>query len=156
MFWGITFGTARVLLAAANLPPTFHPFAMQSAVWITNRLPRPSRGGKSAFQMLSHKVPDISYLYSFAVSVRLFSLHHGELAIDTLRTGASTVFTLAHPKRVLLTSFTYSVPVVSSPPPRSVSGRMSFQASRAVATCGSATCPLVRYPATLVTAVQSY
>jgi hypothetical protein len=64
-FWGITFGTARVLLAAANLPPTLHPFAMQSAVWITNRLPRPSRGGKSPFQMLSHKVPDISYLYVF-------------------------------------------------------------------------------------------
>src|SRR6056297_2994483 len=64
-FWGITFGTARVLLAAANLPPTFHPFAMQAAVWITNRLPRPSRGGKSPFQMLSHKLPDISYLYAF-------------------------------------------------------------------------------------------
>jgi len=64
-FWGITFGTARVLLAAANLPPTFHPFAMQAAVWITNRLPRPSRGGKSPFQMLSHKLPDIGYLYAF-------------------------------------------------------------------------------------------
>jgi hypothetical protein len=64
-FWGIVFGTARVLLAAANLPPTFHPFAMQAAAWITNRLPRPSRGGKSPFQMLSHKLPDISYLYAF-------------------------------------------------------------------------------------------
>src|SRR6056297_1483400 len=43
----------------------FHPFAMQAAVWITNRLPRPSRGGKSPFQMLSHKLPDIVYLYAF-------------------------------------------------------------------------------------------
>ena len=31
-FWGIVFGTARVLLAAANLPPTFHPFALQTVV----------------------------------------------------------------------------------------------------------------------------
>jgi hypothetical protein len=64
-FWGIVFGTARVLLAAANLPPTFHPFAMQAAAWITNRLPRPSRGGNSPLQMLSHRLPDISYLYAF-------------------------------------------------------------------------------------------
>ena len=29
--WGMTYATARVLLAAANLPPSFHPFAMQTA-----------------------------------------------------------------------------------------------------------------------------
>ena len=40
-FFGVAFSTARVLLAAANLPPTFHPFALQTAVWIHNRLPIP-------------------------------------------------------------------------------------------------------------------
>ena len=63
--WGIVFGTARVILAAANLPPSMHPFALQTSTWITNRLPRPSRGQKSPFELLTRQLPDISYLYSF-------------------------------------------------------------------------------------------
>ena len=41
-FWGIVFGTARVLLAAANLPPSFHPFALQTSAWIANGRVRPT------------------------------------------------------------------------------------------------------------------
>mgnify|MGYP003688411697 FL=1 len=63
--WGVTFGTARVLLAAAGLPPSFHPFAMQTAVWITNRLPRPSRRNLSPYQLLTGHPPDIRCLYAF-------------------------------------------------------------------------------------------
>jgi len=63
--WGTIFGTARVLLAASNLPPTLHPFALQAAAWIHNRLPRPARGGKSPFEMLSRELPDLTYLHTF-------------------------------------------------------------------------------------------
>ena len=59
--WGIVFGTARVLLAAARLPPTFHPFALQTATWITNRLPRPSRGDQSPYFLLSRSRPSLAY-----------------------------------------------------------------------------------------------
>ena len=63
--WGTTFGTARVLLAAANLPPSMHPFAMQCARWIENRLPKPSRGNQSPVYMLSKALGDLSHLYTF-------------------------------------------------------------------------------------------
>ena len=63
--WGTTFGTARVLLAAANLPPSMHPFAMQTARWIENRLPKPTRGHQTPFYILSKQLPDLSYLYTF-------------------------------------------------------------------------------------------
>ena len=64
-FWGLIFTLARVLLASANLPPSFHPFAIQTAAWITNRLPRASRGNQSPYFILSKKLPDLSTLYSF-------------------------------------------------------------------------------------------
>ena len=63
--WGTTFGTARVLLAAANLPPSMHPFAMQCARWIENRLPKPSRGNQSPVYMISKILGDLSHLYTF-------------------------------------------------------------------------------------------
>ena len=52
-FFGVVFATARVLLAAANLPPTFHPFAIQTAAWIHNRLPRPSCGNDTPYYTLT-------------------------------------------------------------------------------------------------------
>jgi transposase InsO family protein len=64
-FFGIIFATARVLLASANLPPSFHPFAIQTAVWIHNRLPRPSRGDTSPFTILTHTLPSLLHLYCF-------------------------------------------------------------------------------------------
>ena len=64
--WGTTFGTARVLLAAVNLPPSMHPFAMQCARWIENRLPKPTRGHQSPVYMLSKVLPDLSWLYTFS------------------------------------------------------------------------------------------
>ena len=64
-YWGIVFATARVLLCAANLPPSFHPFALQTSAFITNRLPRPSRANQSPLFLISRAVPDVSYLYAF-------------------------------------------------------------------------------------------
>ena len=64
-FWGITFATARVLLCAANLPPAFHPFALQTAAFLSNRLPRPSRGNQSPIFLLSRAPSDVSDLYCF-------------------------------------------------------------------------------------------
>ena len=63
--WGTTCGTARVLPAAANLPPTFHSFAMQTAEWLTNRLPRPSRGRASTYFLLTRMLSSLEYLFSF-------------------------------------------------------------------------------------------
>ena len=53
------------MLAAANLPPTFHPFAIQSARWVHNRLPMASRGNQSPLTMLSRATADLSYLRAF-------------------------------------------------------------------------------------------
>ena len=53
--WGTTFSTARVLLAAAGLPPTFWAFAFQTARWILNRMPQPSRGNMSPFFILTRR-----------------------------------------------------------------------------------------------------
>ena len=44
---GTTFGTARTLLPAANLPPAMHPTAVQTARWIENRLSKPTLGNHS-------------------------------------------------------------------------------------------------------------
>ena len=63
--FGRTFATARVLLAAANLPPSLHPFAIQTARWIDNRLPKPDRANKSPFWILTHELPSLEYLYTF-------------------------------------------------------------------------------------------
>ena len=64
-FWGLVFTLARVLLASANLPPSFHPFAVQTAAWITNRLPRSTRGNQSPIYLLSKREGDLSELYCF-------------------------------------------------------------------------------------------
>ena len=64
-FFGIVFGTARVLLAAANLPPTFHPFALQTAAWLQNRLPRSTRNWQSPYFLLSRQHPSVANLYAF-------------------------------------------------------------------------------------------
>ena len=64
-FIGIIFGTARVLLAAANLPPTFHPFALQTAAWLQNRLPRSTRNWQSPFHLLSRALPSVENVYAF-------------------------------------------------------------------------------------------
>jgi hypothetical protein len=64
-FFGVVFATARVLLAAANLPPIFHPFAIQTAAWIHNRLPRPSRGNETPYYVLTRSLPSLAMLYCF-------------------------------------------------------------------------------------------
>ena len=51
--------------AAANLPPIFHPFAIQTAAWIHNRLPRPSRGNETPYYVLTRSLPSLAMLYCF-------------------------------------------------------------------------------------------
>lgn len=63
--WGVTFATARVLLAAANLPPIFHPYAIQTSRWLHNRLPMPSRANMSPYNILTRQPADMTYLYAF-------------------------------------------------------------------------------------------
>jgi hypothetical protein len=74
------------------------------------------------------------------VSAPLFCGRPGAWAIATLQIGASMVSTLVPLRRVQRTSFTCLVPDVSSLPPRSASGRISFLASKGIASCGSMTC----------------
>ena len=50
--WGIIFGMARVYLIMARLPKSFHPFAIQCAVWVYNILPRYRLGNKSPVEIL--------------------------------------------------------------------------------------------------------
>ena len=38
---------------------------MQTARWIENRLPKPTRGNQTPVYMLSKELPDLSYLYTF-------------------------------------------------------------------------------------------
>ena len=54
-----------VRLAAANLPPTFHPFALQTAAWLQNRLPRSTRNWQSPFYLLSRALPSVENAYAF-------------------------------------------------------------------------------------------
>ena len=63
--WGVTFGTARVLLAAAGLPPAFWPYAFQTSRWLHNRLPQPSRGNLSPYFILTRRAADIGHLRAF-------------------------------------------------------------------------------------------
>ena len=69
--WGTRFGTARVLLTFARLSPAFHPFAMQMANWLWNRLPTASRGNLSPFFILSRKVASVAHIKTFGCLVRL-------------------------------------------------------------------------------------
>ena len=70
--WGTTFAVARTLLIAARLPPSFHPHAMQTARWILNRLPMPSRMNRSPYFLLTKRPADISYLRSFGCLCKVY------------------------------------------------------------------------------------
>ena len=70
--WGTTFALARTLLIAARLPPSFHPHAVQTARWILNRLPMPSRMNRSPFSLLTKQAADIGYLRSFGCLCRVY------------------------------------------------------------------------------------
>ena len=63
--WGATFSKARILLASAGLPPTFWPFALQTARWILNRLPSAARGNLSPYSILTRRPADVQYLKAF-------------------------------------------------------------------------------------------
>ena len=69
--WGTRFGLARVLLKVANLGPSLHPFALQTANWICNRLPQPSRGNMSPIYILSKCPASLAHLKVFGSLVRL-------------------------------------------------------------------------------------
>ena len=69
--WGTRFATARALLANANLGPSWHPWALQTANWILNRLPQPSRGNLSPYFILSRAPASVAYLRTFGCLVRV-------------------------------------------------------------------------------------
>ena len=70
--WSTLFGTARVLLASANLPPAFHTFALQTACFLHNRLPRPSRDGLSPYFMLTGCKSDVTYVRAFGAQTDVY------------------------------------------------------------------------------------
>jgi len=69
--WGTRFGMARVFLKAANLGPALHPFAIQTANWVLNRLPQPSRGNMSPIFILSKRPASLAYLRLFGSLARV-------------------------------------------------------------------------------------
>ena len=69
--WGTRFSMARALLAHANLGPSWHPWALQTANWILNRLPQPSRGNLSPYYILSRAPASVAYLRTFGCLVRV-------------------------------------------------------------------------------------
>lgn len=69
--WGTRFGMARALRKFAGLGPAMHPYALQCANWIANRLPQASRANMSPWFILSHRPASIGYLKSFGCLVRL-------------------------------------------------------------------------------------
>ena len=71
--WGDIFGTARVLLAAANLPPSFHPYAISTAVWLRNRLPSSTRGGLSPYMLIAKRKADMRFLRCFGCACAVYS-----------------------------------------------------------------------------------
>lgn len=68
--WGTRFGVARTLLKFAGLGPSWHPFALQTANWICNRLPQVSRNNMSPWYILSKQRASIAYLRPFGCLVR--------------------------------------------------------------------------------------
>tara|TARA_B100000674_G_scaffold231164_1_gene190210 strand:+ start:563 stop:6883 length:6321 start_codon:yes stop_codon:yes gene_type:complete len=69
--WGTRFSMARALLAHANLGPSWHPWALQTANWICNRLPQPSRGNLSPYFILARSAASVAYLRTFGCLVRV-------------------------------------------------------------------------------------
>lgn len=69
--WGIRFAMARAMLAHARLGPSFHPFALQTANWVCNRLPSSSRGWLSPLFILSRRAASILHLRTFGCLARV-------------------------------------------------------------------------------------
>lgn len=69
--WGTRFAAARTLLKAANLGPSFHPFAVQTSNWICNRMPQPWRANLSPFYILSRRLASAAYLKVFGSLCRM-------------------------------------------------------------------------------------
>lgn len=69
--WGTRFGLARSLLKFANLGPAMHPYALQCANWILNRLPQSSRANMSPWFILCRQPASVGYLKSFGCLVRM-------------------------------------------------------------------------------------
>ena len=69
--WGTTFGYTRTLLIAARLPANMHPWAVQCATWILNRLPQPSRNNCSPYWLLTRTPADIRFLRVFGCLCRI-------------------------------------------------------------------------------------
>ena len=74
--------TARVLLAAGGLPPSFHFFASQTACYLRNRMPSSTRGMRSPYMMIAGTPADVSRLRAFGCLTHVYHpasqrpLHH--------------------------------------------------------------------------------
>lgn len=80
--WGIRFSVARVLLKFANLGPALHPFALQTANWICNRMPQASRANMSPWFILRRRLASVGYLKSFGCLLRM-TIPHARREGDT-------------------------------------------------------------------------
>ena len=56
---------ARAFLNEAHMPATFWVDAIQTAVFVANRLPTPNLHGQSPFEKLFQKSPDYNFLKAF-------------------------------------------------------------------------------------------
>lgn len=70
--WGTRFAMARSLMAYAGVGPALHPYALQTANWICNRLPYSTRSWKSPYYLLARRPASVAYLRSFGCLVRVF------------------------------------------------------------------------------------
>lgn len=87
--WGTRFAIARTLLKAANLGPTFHPFAVQTSNWICNRIPQPWRSNLSAYFILSKRLASAAYLKVFGSLSHMtlpWAIGQSEKETNTLQT----------------------------------------------------------------------
>ena len=113
--WGTRFSMARALLANANLGPSWHPWALQTANWILNRLPQPSRGNLSPYFILARAPASVTYLRTFGCLVRvLVPLARTGMATGTSPTVVDLVSAWGRQRHPLVRASTYRPPALSS------------------------------------------
>ena len=70
--WLSVLSMGRVLLASAGLPPQFHPYAIQTACYLRNRLPSSTRAMRSPYMMITGTAADMSRLRVFGCLCHVF------------------------------------------------------------------------------------
>ena len=116
---------------------TFHPFALQTAAWLQNRLPRSTRNWQSPFHLLSRALPSVENVYAFGclcaavipVPRRDGDRHFADRGGMGLYLGPSEV----SPGHVV---YLFAQPRSSRSSPRFAFGKISFLDSRGIDTPG--------------------